>query len=178
MTGSMILWTAVKILVMVGFLFNMGGLLTWVDRRLSSMIQDRVGPNRAGIKLGKFELRVAGLLHTAADGVKFFFKEDFMPPKADKLLFSLAPILAMVPVLALTAVIPFGDTISPHQLWRHLCAPMDGHNVMLEGGQRYRLLLDGDDTRWLAAPADGAEADRLRNEVNRQRIGRMVEFRP
>ncbi len=135
MTGSMILWTAVKILVMVGFLFNMGGLLTWVDRRLSSMIQDRVGPNRAGIKLGKFELRVAGLLHTAADGVKFFFKEDFMPPKADKLLFSLAPILAMVPVLALTAVIPFGDTISPHQLWRHVCAPIDGHTIQLVEGQ-------------------------------------------
>ena len=61
----MILWTIVKILVMVGFLFNVGGLLTWVDRRLSSMIQDRVGPNRAGLKLGKFELRIAGLLHTA-----------------------------------------------------------------------------------------------------------------
>jgi len=75
------------------------------------MIQDRIGPNRAVLKLGKFELRVAGLLHTAADGVKFFFKEDFMPPNADKLLFSLAPILAMTPVLALLAVIPFGDTL-------------------------------------------------------------------
>ncbi len=131
----MILWTVLKILVMVGFLFNVGGLLTWVDRRLSSMIQDRVGPNRAGLKIGKFELRVAGLLHTAADGVKFFFKEDFMPPKADKLLFSLAPILAMVPVLALTAVIPFGDTISPHQLWRHVCAPVDGHVLQVLDGQ-------------------------------------------
>ncbi len=135
MTGSMILWTIVKILVMVGFLFNVGGLLTWVDRRLSSMIQDRVGPNRAGLKLGKFELRIAGLLHTAADGVKFFFKEDFMPPKADKLLFSLAPILAMVPVLALTAVIPFGDTISPHQLWRSVCPPIEGHSLQLVNGQ-------------------------------------------
>jgi NADH-quinone oxidoreductase subunit H len=134
-TGSMILWTIVKILVMVGFLFNVGGLLTWVDRRLSSMIQDRVGPNRAGLKLGKFELRIAGLLHTAADGVKFFFKEDFMPPKADKLLFSLAPILAMVPVLALTAVIPFGDTISPHQLWRSVCPPIEGHSLQLVNGQ-------------------------------------------
>ena len=75
------------------------------------MIQDRIGPNRAVLKLRKFELRVAGLLHTAADGVKFFFKEDFMPPNADKLLFSLAPILAMTPVLALLAVIPFGDTL-------------------------------------------------------------------
>jgi NADH-quinone oxidoreductase subunit H len=101
----------VKILVMVGFLFNVGGLLTWVDRRQGAMIQDRVGPNRAAIAIGSLRLRIAGLLHTAADGLKFFFKEDFMPPKADKLLFSLAPVLSMVPVLALVAVIPMTQPI-------------------------------------------------------------------
>ena len=118
MTGNQVLWALIKILIMVGFLFNVGGLLTWVDRRQSAMIQDRIGPNRAVIKIFGFELRVAGLLHTAADGVKFFFKEDFMPPKADKLLFSLAPILAMMPVLALIAVIPFGDTLCLQDLTR------------------------------------------------------------
>jgi NADH-quinone oxidoreductase subunit H len=118
MTGNQVLWALIKILIMVGFLFNVGGLLTWVDRRQSAMIQDRIGPNRAVIKIFGFELRVAGLLHTAADGVKFFFKEDFMPPKADKLLFSLAPILAMMPVLALVAVIPFGDTLCLQDLMR------------------------------------------------------------
>jgi NADH-quinone oxidoreductase subunit H len=106
-----LLATIVKVLIIVGFVFNVAALLTWVDRRQSAMIQDRVGPNRAVLKIGKFELRVAGLLHTAADGVKFFFKEDFMPPKADKLLFSLAPIIVLVPVLALLAVIPMADTI-------------------------------------------------------------------
>jgi NADH-quinone oxidoreductase subunit H len=116
MTGNQVLWALIKILIMVGFLFNVGGLLTWLDRRQSAMIQDRIGPNRAVIKVFGVELRVAGLLHTAADGVKFFFKEDFMPPKADKLLFSLAPILAMMPVLALIAVIPFGDTLCLHTL--------------------------------------------------------------
>jgi len=113
MTGMDVLVAILKIALMVGFLFNVGGLLTWVDRRQSAMIQDRIGPNRAVIKIGNFELRIAGLLHTAADGVKFFFKEDFMPPNADKLLFSMAPILAMMPVLALVAVIPMGDTICP-----------------------------------------------------------------
>jgi NADH-quinone oxidoreductase subunit H len=111
MNLTFLIWSIVKILVIIGFVFNVAALLTWVDRRQSSMIQDRIGPNRAVLKLGKFELRVAGLLHTAADGVKFFFKEDFMPPNADKLLFSLAPILAMSPVLALLAVVPFGDTL-------------------------------------------------------------------
>lgn len=116
MTGSDLLWAVVKMAVMFGFLINVGALLTWLDRRQGAMIQDRVGPNRAVLKIGKFELRVAGLLHLAADGVKFFFKEDFIPPKADKLLFALAPILAMAPVLALTAVIPMGDTVCPQYL--------------------------------------------------------------
>src|ERR1700689_5678571 len=111
MNAAALVFAIVKILVMIGFVFSIAALLTWVDRRQSSMIQDRIGPNRAVLKIGKFELRAAGLLHTAADGVKFFFKEDFMPPNADKLLFSLAPMLAMASVLALVAVIPFGDII-------------------------------------------------------------------
>ena len=118
-----ILFTVLKILVMVGFVFNVAGLLTWYDRRGGAMMQDRIGPNRASLKIGPYNLRIAGLLHTAADGVKFFTKEDFMPPNADKLLFSLAPMLAMIPVLVLLAVIPFGDTISPDYLFRHVCIP-------------------------------------------------------
>ena len=99
MTGSDLFWAVLKILLMFAFLVNVGGLLTWLDRRQGAMIQDRVGPHRAVLKIGNFELRIAGLLHTAADGVKFFFKEDFVPPNADKLLFAIAPVLAMAPVL-------------------------------------------------------------------------------
>ena len=91
-----ILFTMIKILIMVGFLFNVAALLTWLDRRLGGAIQDRIGPNRAYLPIFGKKFRVAGLLHTAADGLKFFFKEDFMPPKADKVLFSIAPILVMV----------------------------------------------------------------------------------
>jgi NADH-quinone oxidoreductase subunit H len=118
-----ILFTIPKIMIMVGFLLNVGGLLTWVDRRQSSMIQDRVGPNRAVVTIGKHEFRLFGLLHPAADGVKLIFKEDFMPANADKLLYSLAPILAMIPVFCLLAVIPFGDTICPDALF----AKVNGH---------------------------------------------------
>jgi len=108
-------WTLVKILIMVGFLLNLAGVLTWLDRRQSAMIQHRIGPNRAVIKIFGFELRVFGLLHTAADGIKFFTKEDFMPPRADPVLFMLAPILAMGSVFAILAAIPFGDTVCPHE---------------------------------------------------------------
>ena len=88
-------------------------ILTLAERKVLGWMQDRMGPNRAALKIGKFELRIAGLLHTAADGVKFFTKEDFMPPKADKLLFSLAPMRAMAPVFALMAVIPSISTTRP-----------------------------------------------------------------
>src|SRR5262249_22167051 len=121
LTTMSIVWTVIKILVMVGFVVNIGALLTWYDRRGGAMMQDRIGPNRAALKIGNFELRVAGLLHTAADGLKFFTKKDFMPPKADKLLFSVAPILALFPVVALTAVIPFGETIVPESIVRTIC---------------------------------------------------------
>src|SRR5580698_4772523 len=115
MTVLQIVWTLIKILIMVMFVLNLAAILTWADRRQSSMIQDRIGPNRAVIKIGKFELRLAGLLHPLADGLKFFTKEDFMPPNADKLLFRLAPIMSLAMVFTLVGTIPFGDTICPRE---------------------------------------------------------------
>src|SRR6202022_4716035 len=115
MTLMQLVWTLIKILIMVGFVLNLAAILTWADRRQSSMIQDRIGPNRAFIKVFGKEFRLAGLLHPAADGLKFFTKEDFMPPNADKLLFILAPMMAMGMVFALVGTIPFGDTICPHE---------------------------------------------------------------
>jgi len=111
MTGTQLIWAIIKIAVMIGFVVNTAAILTWLDRRQGAMMQDRVGPNRAVIKIFGREFRLAGLLHPAADGLKFFTKEFYQPPRADKLLFSLAPILSMMPVMALVAVIPFGDTL-------------------------------------------------------------------
>ncbi len=134
MSAMQLLWTLVKILIMVGFLLNLAGVLTWLDRRQSAMIQHRIGPNRAAVKVFGHELRILGLLHTAADGIKFFTKEDFMPPKADRLLFMLAPIIAMGSVFALLTAIPFGDTICPHQFLPHWPNVFTGPAV-----QRYGL---------------------------------------
>jgi NADH-quinone oxidoreductase subunit H len=119
-TITQLVWTIIKILVMVGFVLNLAAILTWADRRQSSMIQDRIGPNRAVIKVFGREFRLAGLLHPLADGLKFFTKEDFMPPKADRLLFTLAPIMAMGMVFTLVGTIPFGDTICMHDFRVHL----------------------------------------------------------
>ena len=76
-------------------------MLIWAERRQSAMMQDRVGPERAYIfgpkgksKLGS--LRLWGLVHPLADSLKLATKEDFVPPKSDKLLFSAGPIIALI----------------------------------------------------------------------------------
>jgi len=108
--GFQVLEALVKILFMVlGFLMPLASILTWLERRQSAMMQDRLGPKRAYIKLpiiGKFYLW--GILHFVADAVKFIFKEDYVPSKAHKFLFMWAPIMAMAPALIVAAIIPFG----------------------------------------------------------------------
>lgn len=63
------------------------------------------------IPSGTVGLRFAGFLHPAADGLKFAFKEDFIPPNSDRLLHSLAPIISLFPPLVIFAVVPFGNDL-------------------------------------------------------------------
>ncbi len=86
-------------------------VLVWAERRQSAMIQDRVGPHRAGVTIFGRTITLAGLLHPLADALKMIFKEDFVPPRADKFLHAAAPILTVVPALASFAVIPFADVL-------------------------------------------------------------------
>lgn len=65
----------------------------------------------ARVPNGTIGIRLAGTLHSAADALKLFFKEDFIPKRADKLLHALAPIIAIFPAFVIMAVIPFGDTL-------------------------------------------------------------------
>jgi NADH-quinone oxidoreductase subunit H len=90
----------VKGLVWVLVLLGGFAYLTYYERRALARIQVRVGPNRAG---------PFGLLQPIADAVKLIFKEEFMPARADKLLFILAPIVTLTPALIITAVVPFGN---------------------------------------------------------------------
>ncbi len=89
------------------FVFNTAALLTWVERKQSALMQDRVGANRASI----FGLRLFGLFHIAADSLKMFFKEDYRPQGAEKFLFSFAPGLGMFFATVAFAAIPFADTL-------------------------------------------------------------------
>lgn len=107
-------------LVVLGNVLNMAGLLTWVERKQSAVMQDRVGANRAWIVFPKwlaplnwlvYPINRLGLLHALADAVKMFAKEDFMPKHADKFLHTIAPMISVVFALCAFSAVPFGDTL-------------------------------------------------------------------
>ncbi len=87
----------------------------YAERRVSALIQDRLGPNRTGFPISLFgfkkdlQLVLGGLGQPIADAVKFLLKEDFTPGHVNKVYFWMAPVLAMVPALSTLAVLPFGN---------------------------------------------------------------------
>jgi NAD(P)H-quinone oxidoreductase subunit 1 len=72
----------------------------WLERKISAAVQQRIGPEYAG---------ALGVLQPLADGLKLVFKEDIIPARADSLLFSLGPVLVVVPVILSWLVVPFGQ---------------------------------------------------------------------
>jgi NADH-quinone oxidoreductase subunit H len=99
---------AAKAFLVLFMVLNLAGVMGWVERKGSALIQDRIGANRASV-LGFAGL---GLVNTLlADPIKFLTKEDFVPAKGDRWLHTLAPCLALFPALVTFAVIPFGDVL-------------------------------------------------------------------
>lgn len=96
-----ILIAMLKALVIMLAVVVAGALLSFVERRLLGWWQDRYGPNRVG-PFGIFQL--------AADMLKMFFKEDWTPPFADRLIFTLAPVVAMSALLIAFAIVPITPT--------------------------------------------------------------------
>src|SRR5881409_404379 len=116
-TVSFILITLLKI---VGIVFlvilPMVSYAVYAERKVSALIQDRLGPNRVG---------PAGLFQPIADAMKFLLKEDFTPAHVNKLYYWLAPCLAMVPAITTIAVIA---------IWQHPLRRANGDR----GHQRWR----------------------------------------
>jgi NADH-quinone oxidoreductase subunit H len=94
LTGVMIVSTFNLLIVL---------FLIWFERKVVARLQDRIGPNRVG---GRF-----GLLQSVADAMKLLTKEDIIPAGADRFVFNLAPLLAVMAALLVWAVIPFGPGV-------------------------------------------------------------------
>ena len=97
-----ILWLPLPMaLVLVAALI--GVLVTvWLERKTSAAAQQRIGPEYAG---------ALGVLQPMADGLKLLVKEDIIPAKADNLLFTIGPVLVLVPVILSWLIIPFGQNL-------------------------------------------------------------------
>jgi NAD(P)H-quinone oxidoreductase subunit 1 len=87
----------VLVAAVVGVLVNV-----WLERKISAAVQQRIGPEYAG---------PLGVLQPMADGLKLLFKEDIIPARADGLLFTLGPVLVLVPVILSWLVVPFGQNL-------------------------------------------------------------------
>ena len=87
----------ILVLLLTGFAYQ-----TWLERKVVSKMQYRIGPNRAG---------PFGLLLPLADGIKLIFKEELIPAMADKVIFVAAPVVSMIVALLVFAVIPIGPSI-------------------------------------------------------------------
>ena len=100
--SSDFLITVLKIVIVFGAVMNVVGLLSWVERKMMARVQMRPGPTRVG---------PFGLLQPLADGIKFLFKEEVIPTKANVLLYLAAPVVSLVPAFLTFSVIPFGPVL-------------------------------------------------------------------
>lgn len=92
----------IKIVALLAVVLGIMNYAVYAERRISALIQDRLGPNRVG---------PAGLFQPIADAAKFLLKEDFTPAHVNKFYYWLAPCLAMIPAITTLAVVPFGSTL-------------------------------------------------------------------
>jgi NAD(P)H-quinone oxidoreductase subunit 1 len=100
--ASRLLWLPLPMLLVL-ISAVVGVLVTvWLERKISAAAQQRIGPEYAG---------ALGILQPVADGLKLLFKEDVIPARADGLLFSLGPVLVVVPVILSWLVVPFGQNL-------------------------------------------------------------------
>jgi len=108
----LIVTTLIKFLLLnLVFIMTLGAVLTWMERRQSAYIHDRVGPTRADIPIFGRRVTAWGLIHILADAVKSLFKEPFVPGSADAGIFKVAPLIPFVVTMVVMALVPFGPDI-------------------------------------------------------------------
>lgn len=137
---NLIVIPVIRSVVLIVVLLTGFAYLTWYERKLLARFHVRYGPNRAGPK---------GLLQPVADAVKAVFKEEIIPGHVDKVVYLLAPALALVPALIIWAVIPLGKgfpavaDVPIGFLWILAVAGIESYGVILAGwssNNNYSLL--------------------------------------
>ena len=137
---NLIVIPTIRSLVLIVVLLTGFAYLTWYERKLLARFHVRYGPNRAGPK---------GLLQPIADAVKAVFKEEIIPGHVDKVVYLLAPALALVPALLIWAVIPIGVGVPAVAdvpigfLWILAIAGVESYGIILAGwssNNNYSLL--------------------------------------
>jgi NADH-quinone oxidoreductase subunit H len=99
---QMLLIHLIKIAVVVWVMLTVVAYTVFAERKVCAWMQDRIGPNRVG---------PMGLMQPLADGLKFVFKEDVLSNHVNKVYFTLAPMIALVPALITIAVVPWGSQL-------------------------------------------------------------------
>jgi len=102
----------------ISVLMGFGTILTWVERKQAAVMADRIGANRAYLRIPFTQVKLVwlGLFHGMADGLKMLLKEDFKPKTYDWYAYMVAPWVVFVPVLLVFAVVPFGGVLIPGEL--------------------------------------------------------------
>ena len=125
-------------LVLIGYAFGVlmtfGTVLTWVERKQAAVMSDRIGANRAYVRIPFTQVKLVwlGLFHGMADGLKMMLKEDFHPRTHDAFAYAIAPWIVFTPVLLVFAVVPFGGTLDPGRLVPALAGWFGGRTYPLQ----------------------------------------------
>lgn len=122
----------------ISFMMLLATVFTWVERKQSALMSDRIGANRCYVRLPFTNIKLIawGLFHGIADGGKLLLKENFTPLTYDRFCYNLAPWLVAVPVLLLFAVVPFGGAFTPGRLVDATTFPQLSHQLLSFFGER------------------------------------------
>ncbi|RNC82114.1 MAG: NADH-quinone oxidoreductase subunit H [Phycisphaera sp.] len=134
LTATQIFISLPFIAIMVHVILGACAYLIYIERKVCSYIQDRVGPNRVGFDFGlkwlSFLKGALGLGQPLADGIKFLLKEDYMPKSADRVLFTLAPATIVIPAMIGFLIIPWGGYIDIPDMSVPLLGDIGGRVVL------------------------------------------------
>jgi NADH-quinone oxidoreductase subunit H len=133
MTQDLVVY-AVFIGYAIAVLMGFGTILTWVERKQAAVMADRIGANRAYLRVPFTQIKLVwwGLFHGMADGLKMLLKEDFKPKSYDWYAYAVAPWVVFTPVLLVFAVIPFGGILDPGRLFPSLAAWFGGRSYPMQ----------------------------------------------